>query len=287
MKFSLIMATIGNVDDVKLFMDSLRKQNYDNFELIIVDQNQDGRLLSVIEEFNKYFSITHVYSEKGLSRARNVGLKYVTGDIIAFPDDDCIYPENLLDKLYKVFHLNPTYDGVFIQMQDYKNKLFRPNSSVKSQYVNFYNVWDLAASITMFYRRYVVEKVEEFDELLGVGSGTPWGAAEDNDYPIRAMKEGYHIYYLNNIDVHHLLKSNLPHKILIEKQYLYSSGIGYVISKHNYPFKYKVKRIIRCLFSIIKQTLLLKPSNVHLSYVVFRGYFKGLFLSGKWRQVDK
>ena len=37
MKFSLIMATLGRKDDIKIFLDSLKNQGNENFELIIVD----------------------------------------------------------------------------------------------------------------------------------------------------------------------------------------------------------------------------------------------------------
>ena len=48
--------------------------------------------------------ITHIkIKEKGLSLARNIGLNYVKGDIIAFPDDDCEYPPNLLSKVHELF----------------------------------------------------------------------------------------------------------------------------------------------------------------------------------------
>ena len=43
MKFSLIMPTINVTTELKLFLDSLKKQTYKNFELIVVDQNKDTR----------------------------------------------------------------------------------------------------------------------------------------------------------------------------------------------------------------------------------------------------
>lgn len=99
MKFSLILATLGRDKEVANFLESLKNQSYKNFELIVVDQNQDGKIDNIIQEYKKDFFINHIkIKEKGLSYARNVGLKYINGEIVAFPDDDCEYPENLLEN---------------------------------------------------------------------------------------------------------------------------------------------------------------------------------------------
>ena len=92
MRFSLIMATLGRFDEIRIFLDSIDLQNYTDFELIIVDQNEENILGDIILPYKKKFYINHIrIKEKGLSLARNVGIKYAKGDIIAFPDDDCIY----------------------------------------------------------------------------------------------------------------------------------------------------------------------------------------------------
>ena len=40
-----------------------------------------------------------VESARGLSRARNAGLRMIAGDIVSFPDDDCWYPPDLLQRV--------------------------------------------------------------------------------------------------------------------------------------------------------------------------------------------
>ena len=56
----------------------------------------------------------------GLSRARNVGLKAVTGEIIAFPDDDCWYPDGLLQKVVAEFRDQTSLDGLTGRSEDGK-----------------------------------------------------------------------------------------------------------------------------------------------------------------------
>lgn len=111
MKFSLIMGTLGRTAEVGRFLASLQRQDHSEFELIIVDQNPDDRLGSLIADYSRYFSIVWLDSPKGLSRARNIGLAQITGDVVAFPDDDCWYPDGLLSYVASRFERDAQLDG--------------------------------------------------------------------------------------------------------------------------------------------------------------------------------
>ena len=51
MKFSLIMGTLGRVEEVGAFLASLQRQDHRDFELLIVDQNPDERLAPLVEQY--------------------------------------------------------------------------------------------------------------------------------------------------------------------------------------------------------------------------------------------
>lgn len=53
MKVSLILATLGRYEEVKIFLDSLLNQTYKDFEVVIVDQNEDGSLDKLVQEYRK------------------------------------------------------------------------------------------------------------------------------------------------------------------------------------------------------------------------------------------
>jgi len=103
MKFSLVMTTLGRDKDIINFIESLLKQTYTNYELIIVDQNSDDRVVKIFDQYKEKINIKyHHCAKRGISVGRNMGLKYVTGDIIGFPDDDCEYDS---DTLIKIIHV--------------------------------------------------------------------------------------------------------------------------------------------------------------------------------------
>ncbi|NJN86711.1 MAG: glycosyltransferase family 2 protein [Leptolyngbyaceae cyanobacterium SL_7_1] len=243
MKFSLVLATLGRVGEVEQFLASLALQTYQAFELIVVDQNPDDRLLPLIESYRAQFPILHLRSEKGLSRARNVGLKHLSGDIVAFPDDDCAYLPTVLEQVAAFFSTHSQWNGLTGRSINQAGENSGGRWVSHPEPVNRFNVWQRGISYTIFLRRSVVTSVGLFDEQLGVGAGTPWGAAEETDYLLRALDAG--IYYNPEIRIIHPVLVTpatpepspdapvQPPKKQFLKTYAYALGMGYVLRKHN------------------------------------------------------
>lgn len=102
LQFSLVLATVGRTHEVERLLCSLDRQEGATFELIVIDQNIDGRPVPYLEPRKTKYPIVHVRSQPGLSRARNLGLRHVSGSIVAFPDDDCWYPDGLLRRVWSL-----------------------------------------------------------------------------------------------------------------------------------------------------------------------------------------
>ena len=100
MKVSLILPTLNRTDDLAVFLDSLLEQTYKDFELIVVDQNEGNEVFEIVKDYEEDFKIKYVKSdEKGLSLNRNRGLILMKGEIVGFPDDDCEYSPDTLEKV--------------------------------------------------------------------------------------------------------------------------------------------------------------------------------------------
>ncbi|MDR3411210.1 MAG: glycosyltransferase [Formivibrio sp.] len=252
MKFSLILATLGRTDEVNKFIQSLMCQSYNDVELIVVDQNTDDRLIPILAPCYELFSVKHLKTSPGLSYARNVGLKHVSGDIVAFPDDDCWYAKDVLEKVKDKFLKCRNIDVLTGRSIDGDGDESGSNFARESGYVDRFDVWTKAISYTIFLRAIVCKAVGGFDETLGVGAKTRFGSGEETDYLIRALDKKCQIYYLHDLTVFH------PNKILefneatFKRARLYAAGKGRVLSKHGYPLFYKMKILGRpCIGSII------------------------------------
>ena len=104
MKISLVLATLGRDLEVADFLKSLLLQTYKDFELIIIDQNKDGKIDAIVELFMNFIDVMHVKVDfTGNARARDHGIGLARGRIIAFPDDDCAYEKDVLEKVIAEF----------------------------------------------------------------------------------------------------------------------------------------------------------------------------------------
>lgn len=235
-KFSLILATVGRSEELRRFLQHLDQQTYRNFELIVVDQNPEGFLELLIREYEQRFPILHLRSGRGLSRARNVGLQHFSGDVVAFPDDDCWYAPDTLEKLAHVFHENSNYDGFTGRGVDGSRPADYVFFSHQEAWVDKKNVWHQGTSFSIFLRTAVIQAVGPFDESLGVGSESGRHSAEEVDYLIRAVGSGFKIYYCPDLYVYHAYPIPRYSRDLIKRGHRYSVGFGHVLRKHKYPF---------------------------------------------------
>jgi glycosyltransferase involved in cell wall biosynthesis len=275
-RFSLVVATLGRDRELVRLFESLSIQTYNNFEVLVVDQNPDDRLVPIIEKFQKLFGIVHLTSVPGLSRARNVGLKYATGEIIAFPDDDCWYLPNALKEINSALCESPLIDGVTGR---YSNEFGKTEGrwQIYSGDVGRENVWRTAISFTIFLRRELVRSIGDFDEQLGVGSGSRWGSGEETDYLLRAIARGATIRYDPEILIRHPVKvTNASTPDSLRRVRAYAAGTGRVIVKNKYGIGYKVIFLTKSFLKIVLYSVLLRTGSVQLAVAELSGRFAGL-----------
>ena len=158
--FSLIVCTRGRTEELKRFLLSVRNQIGDiSCEIILVDQNTDGRLDSIVGAYSDRIEIQHIRSPVGLSRGRNFGLRHVRGSVVAFPDDDCVYPENLLNDVNARLASLQTADGVSVMSRDFKGKASGPRWSPKEGWITKNNVFRQAISYGLFFASVSVRRL--------------------------------------------------------------------------------------------------------------------------------
>ena len=110
--FSMIVGTLGCISGIKKLVNSISLNQNLNFQVIlIIQENFDNINKLFINKEYANIDIILLESEKGLSRARNHGLKYATGNIICFPDDDVYYDNTTLLLVNKIL-LKSNFDFI-------------------------------------------------------------------------------------------------------------------------------------------------------------------------------
>ena len=109
-RFSLIVPTAGRTTELAELLASIVAQNRNDLELIVVDQNDDDRVVPLLETLPSTIAVLHLrQKQKSPPMARNTGLDAASGEVIAFPDDDCWYPVDLLNRIDNWFKTNAQY----------------------------------------------------------------------------------------------------------------------------------------------------------------------------------
>jgi glycosyltransferase involved in cell wall biosynthesis len=233
-RISLVLATIHRTTELERCLQSLAAQNYHDYDVILVDQNDDDRLVPIVCRMKAQgLALNHVrLFVKGLAGARNHGLQFVSGDVIGFPDDDCWYEPDTLEKLAASFQ--GAVDGVIAYWIE-----FHANQHPQQKHDGRLSLeaWRQfrggnASSITIFLKKTLLEQLNGFDQRLGVGQW--FGSAEETDLILRSLTLGATIIKNRNIHVHHHhgIQDSRPDTTVINRVRARERGTGALYAKH-------------------------------------------------------
>lgn len=109
--FSIIVASYNYQDYIKETLDSLIKQTYKNFEVIVVDDGSQDDSVKVIKEYTNKYPFIHLYQHsggvnKGLPETVYLGVTKAKGEYIAFCESDDTWEPNHLKLVNKEINSN-------------------------------------------------------------------------------------------------------------------------------------------------------------------------------------
>lgn len=101
MKYSIIVPVYNVEKYIKQCIESVVKQTYKNFELILVNDGSPDNSQKIIDKYVKKDKRIKSFIKEngGQSDARNYGLKHATGDYILFVDSDDSIEKDLLERI--------------------------------------------------------------------------------------------------------------------------------------------------------------------------------------------
>ncbi len=236
--FDLVVASVDRVEQLGRLLASLGRQTHRDFRVLLIDQNDDDRLEEVVGG-NPTLRIEHLRSARGLSRSRNVALAALEAQLVAFPDDDCAYPDDLLERVARRFADEPGLDGLTGRAVDVHGRS-SPSWATDRVLLTRENLWNRAVSFAIFLRSDLVRQVGDFDEQLGLGSGTSWSSGEETEYLVRAVGRGAQIEYDPELVVVHDEKPVSDSLVARE-----GASVGYILRKHHYPARAVARMLIR------------------------------------------
>lgn len=191
MLVSVVIPTYNRKELVKRAIQSVLDQTYKNYELILVDDGSTDQTDKLLKEFKggkiRFFRQDH----KGVSAARNLGIRESHGEFIAFLDSDDEWHRKKLDVQIDFFRKNP--DAMIAQTEEEWIRDGHPANPMKKH--KKYSGWIfheclplcIVSPSAVMIKREVFNKVGFFDDRLP--------ACEDYDMWLRVACR-YPIYLI-------------------------------------------------------------------------------------------
>ena len=211
---SIIIVNYNGIKFVESCVRSVLDTEYDNFEVIFIDNaSSDGSLSAVRGKFSfdKRLKIIENSQSLGPVKARNIGIKCSSGKYAAFLDNDTEVDRKWLDALVAEFEADDTIGGAQSKLLLSDKKTFDSCGHYLSiigfpyevgvgqidsgQYNRLVSIFG-AKSAAMFTRRKALEKAGYFDEDYFMHS-------EETDLSWRLWLNGYRIIYVPQSVVYH------------------------------------------------------------------------------------
>lgn len=115
MKISVIIPVYNAEKHIRRCIDSVLKQSYNNWQMILVDDGSKDQSLEICLEYANMDNRIHVIHQenKGAGAARNVGITHASGEYVVFIDSD-----DYIEKDYFLLLSTHDEDIVFIDVQN-------------------------------------------------------------------------------------------------------------------------------------------------------------------------
>lgn len=163
---TIIIPAYNKQDSIGETLESIYKQTYSNFEIIVIDDGSEDNTKQVIKSFGK--DVVYVYQEnQGQGAARNEGIKAAKGDYIVFLDADDYWESEFLEICYNFMEAHPDLVAVNTAQKTYYNEtdyVIHPKALMEENPVvidDFFFVWakhDHIRTGTAMIRKEIVDR---------------------------------------------------------------------------------------------------------------------------------
>ena len=237
---TVVVATLDRPADLTNCLRYLRAQRTSRtVDIIVVDNNpMSGQTPPVVDQFPEVRLSRE--TRRGLSYARNAGIRASQGEIVVTTDDDVTMPDDWLEKLVAPFVRKEvmivTGNVLPLELETPAQRQFEmygglgrgfERKEVGRDWFDSFRfsavrTWDLGATANAAFRAKIFWNNEVGLLPEELGPGTPTGVGEDTYIFYRALKSGLTILYEPTALVWHRHRRDLP--ALRRQIYNYSKG---------------------------------------------------------------
>lgn len=275
MKFLIIIPAHNEENNISFCLESLKKQNFQDFVCMIVNDGSTDRTAEIINNFKNQdsrFRVLDLETSEHSPGAKVVrtfdkglqALDWKDFDVVCKYDADIVFPRNYLEKINQTFETNPKAGIVsgLVYIKKYKS-----NSEIKNlrnpnenwlDFSNKNNEWVFENLSSKNHVRGPIKayRKECFEDINGLRAVLGW----DNLDILLAKKHGWDVVTIKELWVKHLRPTAYKYKSQkADKlgQYFYNIGLSLplaIISSAKSSFKNRsAKEFFITINSFLKQ----------------------------------
>jgi len=213
---SIVIPTYNEERNIERLLISIKNQDYDNVEIIIIDQSSTDNTINIAKKYTKHIIIIpkpKFYSPPG--KNRNVGARKAKGKILIHLDADMELPDlNFLNRLLCLF--DKTHQAVIIHEIDIANGYWNKCKALERR---FYWNTDMEAARAVTKSLFV--RINGYDEDINSG---------EDFYISQQYKKNTKITSDDKLFLYHYT-GNLPLSKLLRKKFDYGKTAHMFINK--------------------------------------------------------
>ena len=256
---SIIVPSYFSEKHIGECIESVQKQTYKNFELIIIDGISKDKTLSIIRKYKEKDSRIKVINNQkddGPAQARSEGIKASSGEFIAFLDSDDLWKENKLEMQLN-FMLKNNYKFSFTRYRKLYPGGYLSRASIGGHNSNTFNQYLRRRGIA---NSTVMIKRECFDNEVLNTVGKSHG--EDTLWWLLVLRKGNIAYALQkDLCIYRIVQGSLSSKIMNNQftvWHSYRNELGLNIFIASFSYFFYVMDVTKRRFIFFLKELILK-----------------------------
>ena len=275
--FSVIIPLYNKEKFVENAVNSILQQTFSDFEIIIVEDCSIDKSLEVVSKIqSEKIKIIYHDKNKGLSAARNTGIKNSNAKYITFLDADDNWKPNYLAKINSLIQQFPeaklwatNYEELYpnnLILRPKNNSAYLENDVIIPDFFQISLAQPLYCSCSLCVEKSVFEKVGLYDEKITFGEDIDFNIRANSSYKLAYSKEAlvtYTMFSENQITNTSLKNKVIPDFDAYEKLRNENSSLKKYLDFNRYVFaKYYKIRNDTLNFNKMKDGINLKNLNL-------------------------
>ncbi len=164
MKISLIITVFNAEKYIAKAIESFLAQDYDYRELLIIDSKSSDGSHAIIERYQQNYPQLIKWIKEpdtGISNARNIAFKYVTGDLVGFLGADDFLHRDFYKQMMYYAKANPDFDVLYFNSYTVgNNSSFDASAQIMMTKRNLIKKCPIGSGESFYYRKAVFDDVK-------------------------------------------------------------------------------------------------------------------------------